>query len=132
MDSMSMYFWPCTFLNFLSEVKVKCHLHRNTYTPSVSLGLSLCLPLLSAQTESVCSASLHTHQYFRDTLTHSSLDETSLGRNLLLFSLSLSLTQQYLLIRLFSIPLCLSVSLFHLTIWCFSKVVNQKFGRAMR
>lgn len=70
--------------------------------------LSLCLSFLSAQTESVCSASLHTHQYFKDTLTHSSLDETSLGRNL---PVSLSLSLQHLLIRVFHLSVSVSLTL---------------------
>lgn len=54
------------------------HKHpAHTQTPSLCAFSSLC-----ARMESVCSASLHTHQYFKDALTHSSLDETSLGRNL--------------------------------------------------
>lgn len=81
-----------------------------------TFGRVLSLTSSDAQMESVCSASLHTHQYFNDTLTHSSLDETSLERNLLLVSVSL----QYLLIRVFPIPLLC------LTVWCLSKSAKSK------
>lgn len=62
---------------------------QHPVTTQYKLSWSLCPSSLRSQMESVGSASLHTHQYFKDALTHSSRDETSLGRILLLVSFCL-------------------------------------------
>lgn len=120
LNLITVYFYKCVFL---FQKKKEEHSFRSvvlfTSSPSegqrpltskhvlciTSLFVCLCVgSLLSVQLGPVCSASLYTHQYFTDTLTHSSL-ETSLARNLLLFSLSL----WHVLIRLlfFYLSLCL-------------------------